>query len=761
MDAREVRELLDDRPDLESALEDVRAVDRDTDTWTFDDVPLDSGSFGELVAADVVESVGDEYRLTDPEAVETALSGETISNDGAAEFSFSLPKVNRTAAASLFGLLVLTVVFRITAYGSVFRDRVVYPANDPYYYVYHVEQGLKNGWSLSNLPGGLETQEPLTILQMLLATELTGGLGPHNAVLALLPVAVAVVTALLLYLFVCEVTGDRRIALASVLVLAVSPIHVARTGVGFVDHHGFDYPWLIITAWGLTATFDLETLDVEWPTVRAIALLAIGVAGSILAWWAASLLLIPIAIAVVVGAALAVRDDEPFLSAGLATALGVGAGAAIIGLTHLLWSWHETVTVAVPVLLTAGILGVVGAAAAWRHFELPPWAFPTTGLGGIVVVAVLVSTLAPSVWTQVTGRLAGLFNNQGISETNSLFSGDTMGWLFLFGLLLLVSLPAIAWAAYRVYDGDQGWLAPTSYAVFLLGLGAVQLRYGGELAPFVALFAGVFVVGVAAWIDATEPIASEADGKRRELSIPDRSTAIRVGAVVVLVCGLSAIQAPIVASDLTIPEEQYDTAAFLDSYAEDAGHEYPQSYVFSPWSWNRMYNYHVNGEAGSYGYAQSNYRPFTLSETPDEAHQRYVRSDSYLVTEPIPGSSNITDAMMQSRLHDRYGSRGEEVTGLGHYRALYASPSGDYKAFRVVPGARIEGNADPETTVTLTTEVDIEGDEFTYERRATANADGNYNVKVAYPGEYELDGTPAESLTVSEAAVNNGETVQT
>jgi dolichyl-diphosphooligosaccharide--protein glycosyltransferase len=228
-----------------------------------------------------------------------------------------------------------------------------------------------------------------------------------------------------------------------------------------------------------------------------------------------------------------------------------------------------------------------------------------------------------------------------------------------------------------------------------------------------------------------------------------------------LVCGLSAIQAPIVASDLAIPQEQYETASFIDGHAEETGYDYPQSYVFSPWSWSRMYNYHVNGEAESYGYAQSNYRPFTFSENPSEAYQQYVRGDSYLVTEPVPGSPNITDAMMQSRLHDRYGSRGEGVAGLAHYRALYTSPSGDYKAFRVVPGSTVEGTAEADANVTLITEVDIKGDEFTYERRATANQNGTYNVTVPYPGEYDLDGATAESVTISEAAVNNGETVQT
>ncbi|QSG08040.1 UDP-glucose 6-dehydrogenase [Halapricum desulfuricans] len=48
--------LLEDRPDLETALEELLTVDAERDTWTFDDVPVDSGTFGELVSREIVET---------------------------------------------------------------------------------------------------------------------------------------------------------------------------------------------------------------------------------------------------------------------------------------------------------------------------------------------------------------------------------------------------------------------------------------------------------------------------------------------------------------------------------------------------------------------------------------------------------------------------------------------------------------------------------------------------------------------------------
>ena len=227
-----------------------------------------------------------------------------------------------------------------------------------------------------------------------------------------------------------------------------------------------------------------------------------------------------------------------------------------------------------------------------------------------------------------------------------------------------------------------------------------------------------------------------------------------------LICGLSVAMAPIAANNVAIPAEQSDTAAFIADDAAAAGYEYPDSYVFSPWSWSRMYNYHVNGEAGSYGYAQSHYREFTAYNDPDEAYQRIAggRADgAYLVTEPVE-NVDVPESAMQSRLHDRLGSRGDGVEGLGRYRALYVSDSGDYKVFRVVSGATIRGNAS-DSTVRLSTDVEVDGASFTYEREASV-ADGEFAVTVPYPGEYDLEGVESGSVRVNESAVAGGEAVR-
>ena len=111
---------------------------------------------------------------------------------------------------------------------------------------------------------------------------------------------------------------------------------------------------------------------------------------------------------------------------------------------------------------------------------------------------------------------------------------------------------------------------------------------------------------------------------------------------------------------------------------------------------------------------------------------------------------------MQSRLHDRFGSRGDGAGGLAHYRTLYASDSGDYKTFRVVPGATLTGPAESGAdTVSLSTDVQIEGASFSYDREVAVE-DGQFAVTVPYSGTYDIQRASVDSETVSQDAVRSG-----
>jgi len=54
----------------------------------------------------------------------------------------------------------------------------------------------------------------------------------------------------------------------------------------------------------------------------------------------------------------------------------------------------------------------------------------------------------------------------------------------------------------------------------------------------------------------------------------------------------------------------------------------------------------------------------------------------------------------------------------------------------------------------------IDGAEFTYERRTSADPSGNFSVRIVNPGDYRVSGPDQSStVTVSPEAVRNGITV--
>lgn len=236
------------------------------------------------------------------------------------------------------------------------------------------------------------------------------------------------------------------------------------------------------------------------------------------------------------------------------------------------------------------------------------------------------------------------------------------------------------------------------------------------------------------------------------MRLPTAREAGLVFALFLLVGGVGIMQVPVKTGQLTIDGEAHDTATWIEGYAADENRSYPDNYVFSQWGRNRMFNYFVSGESRSYGYAQQNYQSL-FTEGDGEAWYRNHRGRvSFLVTEPVETNARS----LHNRLHTEYGSETENTPGLAHYRALYVSPSEEYKVFSVVPGARLTGSIAPNTTTTLSTSVEIPGASFTYERDIRTNSDGTYDVVVPYPGEYRLGN---ETMTVSESNVTDGETV--
>ncbi len=753
-DERAVAELLADRPDLEDAV--AAALDTDeaaAGPWTFDDVPVDSGAFGELVAAGVVVEAGDGYRLADPEAARTALAGEATDPGDAADDagdapvggvpSVARPSVDARAAGALAAVVAFVVALRLTNWPAVFRDgAVVLTGNDPYHYRVIVEDAVAGGLGAALGPA---MGEPLYVATMWLAATALGGVASVGHLLALYPVVSAAVTAVLTYGLGAVLTGDRRVAVAGAAMLAAMPAHAFRTSVGFADHHAFDYPWLVLTALALAALW-----TDRWRRPAAAAL-AVGVAGQVLAWSAGPLLVLPVAGVVLVAVAQDVAADRSPVAENGPLLAGLAGAAVLAAGVHLALGWHGTVVGFAPAGLAGGAVGAVGLGELWRRRGYPARSLAGVFAGGSVAVA-LVVRLVPPVWERAGAGFGALTTERRIAEAVGLFTAESFGFLFLFGLALFVALGVLPLAVMRTAEGDRPWAVVTVYTGWFLALSLLQVRFAAELSPFVAVLTGYAFVYLAARIEVARPPTA---GVGR-LRWPGTRAVGALVVLFVLVAGFGLVQVPIKSAQVTITGEEYRTAAFVDEHADEHDLAYPEDYVLSRWPNNRMYNYFVNGHARSYGYAVEHTDPFLQADDPGPWYERFRDRVGYVV---IERSGFVESDGNYALLADRFGSRGDEgAPGSGHFRAIRAAADGFPKAYAVVPGATVAGSAGANETVTLRTDVAVPGAAFTYERQVVAGPDGAWNATVAYPGSYDLTvgGEAAGSVRVADGAVRTG-----
>ncbi|PSP77013.1 hypothetical protein BRC81_11785 [Halobacteriales archaeon QS_1_68_20] len=775
--------LLDDKPELEGGLRSVLAVDDERGSWTFEDVPLDSGEFGEIVSRDIVVETDDGYRIADRAAVETALGVEPADGedrsaaesgvpDSLDELREFVPSVDRRVATFLGLALALVVLFRIVPYGAVFRNGdVVLSANDPYAYRYVVEQmaattsGPFDVGVLSDLPELLPYGEPLLVTTLWWVTEVLGG-GARTAglVLAWYPVVSAAITGVFTYALATRVTDDRRVGIAAVTFLAITPLHAIRTGVGFADHHPFDYVWLVLTALALVALVGRDPCDRR--TWGWTAVLGVAVGAQVLAWDNGPLLLIPVAIYALLRAVSDVRAGESPLRGGLPVAAGAAVAAAIVGLAHVRLGWHTSTVAATPAVLLGGVVGVfLLAEAVSRLGGSARHLLVAQAVGGVAALLVLRRTF-PAFASALDRGTDRLFAMDAIVESSSLFGGHfqwLIGPLVFFGFALVLVVLYMAWAGWRTYrEHDPALLVAAVYAWFLFALTTLQIRFAGEFAPFAAVFAGLGFVHLASWVElARTPApfrssgpgpADPAEPSDGDLVVPERRAAIHVAGLWLGVGSLGGAMSAVKHTQVTTEGDAYDVAKWIAGDADERGLEYPENYVLSRWGTNRLYNYFVNGESLRYAYAKSNYDEFLQGTDPGRWYERIGGRVGYLVVDPDYAGGVYAPDSTYFRLAIRHGSRGESAPGTGHYRARYVSDEGR-KVFELVPGAVVVAE---EASGTVSTEVEIPGASFTYERRLRSDGETG-RVRVAYPGRYEVgDGT----VDVSEAAVRNGETVR-
>lgn len=796
--------LLCEQPDLEEALQAVFEVDAEQETWTFTDLPIDSGSFGKLVSRGIIERVDGEYRIAEPEVVQTVLEGDDLGNsEQSSAIGFTVSDVfsvkDQREIGALVGALTLVFIMRITGYQRILRDgRVVSPSNDPYFYRYWMEQLLAQSsgptdWHvIAEMPRGAITRRPLThASHWWLAELLGGGQSAADLVTAWLPVFGALLIALVLYEIAVILTADKRVGIATVLLLAVTPIQTVYTRMGFLEHRVHQYFWLtvmiLILVW---LAVDLasrrepgEPVDaIIWDRLRsprtwfAVLTLGIAIGISVYLWGGSPLLFIPLAVYLVFRTAIDTRANVPPVLANLPLLAALAFGSVFAGVIHFQLGWRAAYVAFTPAMVFGWAVIVLPVGELWRRSG-----WHVGGLVGIVAVFAVIAVgsirwLQPGELSSILLRIDDLVGRDVAAETGSLFAtelGVIFGPVYYIGLAFYLALVALGWAgwiAYRRYE--PGWLVLVVYAACFLILAGFQIRFAAQLSLILAVFGGlsfVYLLSALGLARAPAPFPNTI-GRRSPSSVDEqrdgpsirlpqsKTVVVSILLVFLIICGLNFFMISSFTDQTTYDDHEYGALVAIEDHADRADRsDYPDNFVLSEWGHSRMYNYFMSGESQGYGYALNNYEDFQYGSDPDGWFDEFGDNVGYVVLTTTEG--NVPADSAQARLHVNLGVETDEHDALEHYQVVYVSADHSVSAFAVVPGATLEGTGEPGETVMAETTVPVAGESIesiTYTQDAVVDEDGTYQMTVAYGGSYTVNG---EEVEVSEQDVLDGKTV--
>ena len=678
-----------------------------------------------------------------------------MGSDSALSRAFGgLLPVPRRRTTALLGALALVVGVRVLPLPSIYQHGgVVFSGNDPYAYRHAVAIAIERGGSL---PGGVAQGEPLLVTTLWIASVLLGGSQwAADTVVAWYPVVSALATAVLVYGMATHASGDTRVGLAAVSMLAVTPAHAYRTSLGFADHHAFDYLWVALTGYALLVLLaGSDRRRSRWVHVVA---LGVGIGGQLLAWEAGALLVVPVGLSVAVTAVAFAGDDPPALSRLAAVVVGIAFATALTLLAHLGLGWHSATVPAAGGLLLVGSVGVLSLTWVVRALDASRSALFVGEIGwGILALAVL-AVLPVDVLGAFFDGIGRLQAESAIGETGSLVDayGVVAGPLVLLGFAPVLAAIGLVTAFRRTET--IAWAVVAIYTGYFFLLAMTQRRFAGELAPSLAVLAGFGLVALLARLGVVAPLQPTTDGGSpadASVVIPDRSRLAVLGGVVGVVAGTGTLYSALVNSRLTIDDGAVRAARWMDGYADDRGWSRDERFVFSEWGRNRMFNYVVSGQAGSYSYAKRYYEDFLLGINGRRWYDRLTDRVRFVVVETFDELEATSSRRMYTRLR-QFGSATDQAPGLGNYRAVYASPGHRYVVYTLVPGAKVSGRV--ETERSISTSVTVPGAEFEYRRTVDPDPDGSFTVVVAHSGTYRLGD---REISVSESAVRNGATVE-
>ena len=720
----------------------------------------------------------------------------------------------RTQVILLVAVLVVAAAVRAVNYPMFAGtgDQIAYPSDgDTAYHLYRTREAVEHFPHVPvfdryvNWPHGAPCQwsTGYDVLAAAWVLALGGRDSPRGYVLTMLfPIVCGlalVAASALLARRVTRPPARAPVSLTAALLVALSPAAVLASCYGRTDHHGLEAVAAVLLAcWAITAASGVESQ-------RAVA----GWGSVIVAFalWVFSGSPLYVAITALSLGLATLLERSPRVGWGAPAALAAGGFVAAVSYLPA-WSVHrQLLTYVFPSLLQPGLCVVAGALLALALVAARRSPGRAARLGWFLVGALALASCVvaiPGVLGQLRAGIAGWILHRDpwlatISEFQPLFAprpalqqGPLRAAVMVFGSSAVAALGLAPLAAARIRRvSNTAALVFSTHAFSLLALTVVQVRFARVAAPFAAVVVAVFLYEAVSWA-------------ARESGRP----ALAVGAAAAAMVGLLVVD-PSVRGLFDVPRAELDpvqeTAIALRPAAEVRPGE--RGGVLAAWSIGNFmrvvgrrpvvvtgFGIYL-GERGFWDVARVFSRDErSLLELMDE------RDLGYLVASPLVFGTTMRESGVRPFVGGELGQQFFEqfplaplliagsgvpesgVRHLEHFLPVYATRkliSGlSFElpliwSYERVAGARLVGSGPPRARVEARLAFRAWDRPYVWRAWTDADASGHWDLRVPVPSGYtrsvirsdsawtiRAGGAPPVSISISEAAVRRGDTVE-
>lgn len=382
--------------------------------------------------------------------------------------------------------IVCAAVLRVVVpWGVVFRNgQVVFTEVDTYYFMHVVDEYIKTGASVVNAQGVNYIVVPLLI--KIIAFLSFGQAGWVSTVAAFVPAICGVLLVIPVYFVLKKMFGIWAGALGAMLVATLQGDLLARTSLGFTDHHCLEALLPIVAL--CCIVYALK--DKMWLTL--VAGISLGLYA--LAWRGAALFLTGMCLFMVVQSIISHYNKQKstnvywVLFGTSFVALCIYALRPIDSLTNLyvlalLFScllpivlyWLSRITDKLPFVFYPVMLAVVGGATLFLLWVVMPDNFS-------VIVSIYPGLAAPA---------SGITTATEEARSSFLILWNSMGVVFIFGMMGLVVM--------MLREGlkDNSILFVVIWTLFTFALALIMRRFIQYVAPMMVISTAYLVVKLA------------------------------------------------------------------------------------------------------------------------------------------------------------------------------------------------------------------------------------------------------------------------